>query len=117
MSDTHQAAKALAERLKKFLTWTGWHSTAKEPALYPQTNNSAVPLDARNTVVQILTLALTQARQDALEEAAVIAGQMAIKEADTNITKTDDEETMRKSTAWMMKQCAHAIRQAKEDVK
>ena len=60
-------AIALAEQLKDYLEWTGWHGTSPEPAVYQPTTSSDRPLDARNTVVQIIAAALA-ARERAVWE-------------------------------------------------
>jgi len=77
MTNAQERAKVLAERLKKFLTWTGWHSTANEPREYPATHYSTAPLDERNTVVQIIATALAQVEAETWEQAAVIVEEHA----------------------------------------
>ena len=60
--------------------------------------------------ITIILQALADERRRALEEAAKICHEMARKEGFKNITGTDEEDVSRKSTAWMMDQCAAEIR-------
>lgn len=59
----------------------------------------------------LITAALRAERIKGMEEAAKLCHEMAIKEGFSNITGTEDEEVSRKSCAWMMDQCAAAIRE------
>lgn len=66
-------AISLAEQLKDYLEWTGWHGTSPEPAVYQPTTSSDRPLDARNTVVQIIADALAARERAIWLEAAKLA--------------------------------------------
>lgn len=60
--------------------------------------------------VSLIDTTLADAERRGMERAAKICREMAVKEGFKNITGTDEEDISRKSTAWMMDQCAAEIR-------
>ncbi len=65
---------------------------------------------ANNRHTSAMTDAYERGRQEQREVDAKLCHDMAIKEGFSNITNTDDEQTLRRASAWMMDQCSAAIR-------
>lgn len=102
----HETNQTDDERARALVTkhYTEWHLSEAGPQ-----HESFAAL-----VTDVLAFARDERRR-ALEEAAKICHDMAIKEGFKNITGEEDEETMRKTCAWMMDQCAAAIRRQAEE--
>lgn len=81
---------------------------AEAMALLNRIREAAVT-PGRDPVKEIGTT-LADAERRGMERAAKICREMAVKEGFKNITGTDEEDISRKSTAWMMDQCAAEIR-------